>query len=363
MSERFVTLKRLHDPIEAELAVGVLEEAGIPVTASGLNHRAMLGMVGSFVDITLQVPADRADEARELLDALAADADAEDLDDLDEDDPDDPDDFQDPEDDEANDPDDEPGYDEDDEEPRPRGARARPSAPPRLKRVAAFAALTLTFGGGHFYARSYGRALTLLVAEFLALALGLSGEEAHALYFVPLVIAADLFGSFEAVERFNTGAPRPGVGPWLWRTLPLVLPFVVVVPYVVRLTSPGTYVGEGGRFACAVASSCMGEDTDACDADLAERLASGRLRRSTIATCVECARTRSCEALYEHHRCEGEVAPESASILASPLLGASRGCEAESLLRQCTDECGAVLPQRMSSSRRWRQLEDAAFTY
>lgn len=67
---KFVKLVKLGDPIVAAMIKELLEGQDIPVSSPGLNHRGMLGMAGSFVDIVIEVPEDRLEEARQLVDQV-----------------------------------------------------------------------------------------------------------------------------------------------------------------------------------------------------------------------------------------------------------------------------------------------------
>jgi len=67
--QAWVTVATLEDPLEAELLTGVFREAEIPVAMPGTQHRAMLGVLGGYVHIPVQVPHVHALEARQLVDA------------------------------------------------------------------------------------------------------------------------------------------------------------------------------------------------------------------------------------------------------------------------------------------------------
>ena len=74
---------------------------------------------------------------------------------------------------------------------------------PRSAIGAAFLAVVVPIGGGHFYAR-HGAAGTILAAGIIGAALGMvfagRGELARTW---ALLVAADMVGSFWAVRRFN----------------------------------------------------------------------------------------------------------------------------------------------------------------
>ena len=69
MNDAWVTVATLEDPLEAELLEDVFREARIPVAMPGTHHRAMLGVLGGYVHIPVQVPQAHALEARQLVDA------------------------------------------------------------------------------------------------------------------------------------------------------------------------------------------------------------------------------------------------------------------------------------------------------
>ncbi|MFO1519514.1 MAG: DUF2007 domain-containing protein [bacterium] len=52
---------------EADLVKAALEERDIPVYIRGYNHRSMLGVVGSYIDLDVMVPASMAEEAGRFL--------------------------------------------------------------------------------------------------------------------------------------------------------------------------------------------------------------------------------------------------------------------------------------------------------
>lgn len=70
-AEDLVTVVVSHDPNQAALLKGLLEDHGLVVATPGLEHRAMLGMAGSFMKIPIKVPAGRL-PLRALRDERAA---------------------------------------------------------------------------------------------------------------------------------------------------------------------------------------------------------------------------------------------------------------------------------------------------
>src|SRR5687767_2910873 len=67
-----VELLRMHDPLRAQMIRELLEGEGIAVATPGLEHRAMWGIVGHFVEIVIKVPRGDLERARELIAGLEA---------------------------------------------------------------------------------------------------------------------------------------------------------------------------------------------------------------------------------------------------------------------------------------------------
>jgi len=177
-----VTLETHHDPTVAGLRRAVLEDAGIVVATPGLEHRALLGMVGSYIEIKLQVRRRDLEQARGLLEAL-----------------DDPDEILEP----VGDPVPPAGvgpY-------RGGGGGAEGYDDARLKRVSAFCSLVLTLGTGHFYARESNSGWLILLLEVVALVVA-ANVYPGAVLAVPMLVLYDLFGGFAAVDRYNAGKAR-----------------------------------------------------------------------------------------------------------------------------------------------------------
>ncbi len=178
--DSFVTLETLHDPMEAEVHRELLQDAGIVVATPGLEHRHMLGMIGGYVKISIKVRQSDLEAAREILTSL------EDADEILEP-------IADPKPPAVDGPyrggpgDDEEGYTD-----------------KKLKRIAAFASLVLTFGSGHFYARQMHTAWLILALEANAIGAALLGHPELAAI-VPALMIYDFFGGLRAVDRFNAG--------------------------------------------------------------------------------------------------------------------------------------------------------------
>ncbi len=194
MSEdRFVTVATLDDPVQADMYRDLLSQSGIPVMTPGSMHRSMLGVLGSYVVIPIQVPELRAAEAAALLAAMADEGavvvdDSPGMSDLGSS-----------------------GRDADDgalapgDGPYRRALQRTTAESPRLKRVAAFLALTVTFGSAHFYVREHVSGALLLFAELGAL--GLSTSWPSLIGGVPVLVLVDLVGAVRAADRYNEGKP------------------------------------------------------------------------------------------------------------------------------------------------------------
>lgn len=191
MTDELVTLREVHDPVEAEMLVDLLAQEGIVATVPGNTHSAMLGgLAASAFRVPLRVRSSDAARATAILSALETYD--EEVDEEGEDEG---------EDEEAEEADDEPA-------PRRRRAGLRPrenDPPPARKKTVAIAAalimpmVILAFGGGHFYARSYPRGFALLACGWLCLFLGCSGQS-WAWLGLPLVVLADIVGAVAVVD-------------------------------------------------------------------------------------------------------------------------------------------------------------------
>jgi len=180
-----VTLRRVGDPVEAQMLVDLLREEGIVAITPGNEHNAMMGgLLAGALDVPLKVPPEDAERARAILSALEE-------------------------------------YDEVDPEDAAPSAReaagggpyrgaSEPEGPtPRKKTVAVAAALIMpgvigAFGSGHFYVRSWARGFALLAIAWLCAILGMSGQ-AWAWLGLPLVVAYDIFGALSVISRDARG--------------------------------------------------------------------------------------------------------------------------------------------------------------
>lgn len=180
----FVTIKKVSDPVEAEMLKDLLAKEGIVATIQGSTHGAMLGPIGTaLLQVPLQVHEADAERARAVLDALL------DYDEVE--------------------PSDAPLPDEN--APRTghgpyRETAIEDEAPRRKKHIAIAAALILpiitglVYGGGHFYAREWLRGFILLTSAWLCFALGFSGIARQALIGLPIIVLLDAAGAYFAIR-------------------------------------------------------------------------------------------------------------------------------------------------------------------
>ena len=196
-----VTIRTLHDPVQAEMLRELLERAGIHAAVPGALHRGLLGPLGAYITIPLQVPARDAGRARTILAELHPP---------------------------------ETRWEVIDEHGRRAAAQTLglPEHPgeadegdyagpvPRIKRIAAFLALGVTLGCGHFYARAMAAGGLLLAAELSVIALGYPDGTLWTFLAIPFLMAVDLLGSARAVDRYNLGSPLSPAEQIL-RTAPL----------------------------------------------------------------------------------------------------------------------------------------------
>ena len=67
---RWVRIATLQDPIQARALRELLEGSGIPCATPGAEHRGVLGFIGAYVSIAVQVPEADRDEAVRIYDAF-----------------------------------------------------------------------------------------------------------------------------------------------------------------------------------------------------------------------------------------------------------------------------------------------------
>ncbi len=257
----------------------------------------MLGMLGTYVEIVVRVPRrdlERAKELHALLRRAPEQTSGEGTD--------------------------EPGAPSAAASP-PAADHAPPAAgddeaPPRsdrLGRVAAFAALTLTFGAGHWYARRRRVAALLLVLEIACI--GVSFAFPVLWYAVLGIVLADVLGSTSWIAAERAGAPAPPMG----RAAPLIAVAAIALIPAWRWLAPASFAGGAASRACELAAACGGELSGACVDRAAQRTLEGR--QGHDAACADCLEGVGCEdAAAECGICYGLVRlPASPSPAPSPL--------------------------------------------
>ena len=192
---RFVTIRQMSDPLEAEMLKDLLEQEGIPATIQGTNHSALYGgALSSALQVPLQVPAEHAERARAILDALH--------------------DFEPLEPQVEERPPVAPG-DEKGAGPYRSGAITEPQLPPRKILVAVAAALIIPmvimgFGAGHFYARSHLRGFVLLFLGWTSVVMLFSGGYAWPFFAIPSLILLDAIGAALVIRAGQKPAAARG---------------------------------------------------------------------------------------------------------------------------------------------------------
>lgn len=307
-------LCRLQDPVAAGALVSLLDAEKIPSATPGLAHRGMLGFLGAYVEIVVSVPRRDVARARELLAALEATPDGA------------PDAGEVPPASGARDATEAPDRRErrpiDESRPKQKknkrsdgaassvAASTKAGAPaaaaaqgtdsdagpssesPRQRRVAAFVALTLTFGTGHFYVRDIFGGALLFGAELVALGCAFFGAPLVALS-LPVIVACDFIGAQLILTRLRAGQPASALG----RLLPVLALLAVALAPVVRATSPETLAAPAGVLACEVISQCGGPARMICIEELADRRMAGALSSTALEACALC--------LEPTHTCAG----------------------------------------------------------
>lgn len=67
MQNDMVIIHTARDTTEADIIKGALEAESILVYIQGYNHRSLLGMVGTYVDINIMVKESDVDRAKECI--------------------------------------------------------------------------------------------------------------------------------------------------------------------------------------------------------------------------------------------------------------------------------------------------------
>lgn len=169
MTDEWATIATLADPVEAEMLEEVFRHEGIPVAMAGKQHRAMLGVLGGYVDILVQVPVKESERALELLNAFRLTP------------------------------------------PQATGATdgvETPPTKPRSPKAAAGVAMLgvavlASVGAGHFYVRQYVAATSLFVFGWTAIIALLRGNETWPA--IPLLVLIDMIGAATVAKQQTRG--------------------------------------------------------------------------------------------------------------------------------------------------------------
>ncbi len=264
MPDDLVTIAVLHDAARAEMYRDILEQESIEAMIPGAQHRSMLGMVGSYIEIPLKVQAQDAERATEIIDAIESESDE---------------------------------FDDDEKYANP--------VRPKLKRIA-FAIAFAIPGGGHFYVRRWWLGAFFLFAQLGGVfALGISGEELLTFLWIPGILLSDAFGAVSRVSEANGVAPSHGPGRWLARGLPVILVFVILLVLGITERTPAWAVGTHGRAACTRVRDCAKRSHDRCELRVARRLRRGQTDREWVRLCARCTKRFPCGLIYEEcvHSC------------------------------------------------------------
>ncbi|UJR83260.1 DUF2007 domain-containing protein [Sandaracinus amylolyticus] len=269
--EERVELLRTHEPLRAEMIRELLESEGIPVSTPGLEHRAMVGVMGSYVEIVVQVPRRDRERAQALLDALeAAPIDGPDL--------------------------------RDEDEPREEravvsyrdAARAPSTVAGKRRRVAAFASMVIP-GGGHLYVAQWRSAGIVALVEVLALVLAGAGMP-FAIFLLPLAVLGDVLGAIWHCERL---AGRDVVRSKRRFAPEIVAAFTAI--WVALMMGPGAAWVAGPRTTsvCEAMAECG-------DVELRECLWASASSFSELylpPSCESCIDEATCDDLYQCRTC------------------------------------------------------------
>jgi hypothetical protein len=256
--EERVELLRTHDPLRGEMLRELLESEGIPVATPGLEHRAMLGVIGGHVEIVVQVPRRDLERARALIAALdAAPLEGPDL------------------------------RDEDPLEERAvvgyrEAARAPSTVFGKRRRVAVIASMVLP-GGAHVYVSQWRSAALIAAVEIAALVLAGVGVP-FAILLLPLAVLADILGGTWHCERMARGETAPSLrrfGPELVATLAAGWVGLMMTP-----AGASWAAGPRSTLICEYRTECWGTELRAC---LWETAGSG-LERHVLPGCEACLR-------------------------------------------------------------------------
>jgi len=179
MSDRFVSIRKVADPVEADMLVDLLSQEGIPAHTPGAGQAGYLGNIAAATfEVRLMVPEDRAEEAKAIISALRE------FDEID--------------------PEDQMPKEISDTDGPYRGGARTDGLPPRKKLTALAAAIVLpmiigAFGAGHFYARDYQRGFLLLALAWLCIVLSVVWF-APLIAGVPIVVALDAWLAMKLID-------------------------------------------------------------------------------------------------------------------------------------------------------------------
>jgi len=178
--DRFVTIKRVHDAVEAQMLVDLLEQEGIPASTPGAAQAGYLGNIAAAVmETPLQVREKDRERALEIIGALVE------FDEIV--------------------PEDVSAPDMDERDGPYRGGREAEGPAPRKKITAAAAAMIMplvlgVFGAGHFYVREYKSGFILLFGAWLAI-MSAFVVDPLTIAALPLIVLYDIWGSLHVIGR------------------------------------------------------------------------------------------------------------------------------------------------------------------
>jgi hypothetical protein len=275
--DEWVELLRTGDPLRAEMIRELLESEDVPVATPGLEHRAMLGVIGGHVAIVVQVPRADVARAREALDAL----DAAPLD----------------------------GLEVTSEDARPErvnvdyrtSARGPSTVGGKRRRVVPIAALFIP-GGGHVYVAEWRSAAVVALTQIAVLAALVFGVP-YAGLFIPLVVLADIAGGTWHCDRLARGEAPPGVAR---RFAPELVAVAAATWIGLQIGGPAAAWTAGPRatLLCTWAAECNPSvDRRSClwDASATD------FDDAIIPRCASCLRdARDCNDAYECEACWAE---------------------------------------------------------
>jgi hypothetical protein len=243
-------LARLGDPAAAGRLREMLLSDGIAVSTPGLMHRWLVGFQGAYIEVIVRVRNADRERAERIYEAFRTPASAEEIASLDA------------------------------EEPHT----------DRLRRVAVFAACTLTFGSGHFYARRWRSGWIILAAQLACL--GLAFAWPVFAFALAGIVLADVLGSVLSVGADQRGEATSVLA----RSGPVLAVLAIAAVPGARSVAPGVFAGRAMSAACARASECgSAESVDACVARAADATFAGRSFGDRDEVCAECLDESLCE--------------------------------------------------------------------